>query len=99
MLPFDLNGTIVHSLKKTNAILFADEDVPGGASAFMMQQVLEKGDGYQWLDTTPLTLTSKDHRPVYGSDGDYFSKPSVEDLFEMAYSIMHERDPQTFLEI
>jgi 2-oxoisovalerate dehydrogenase E1 component len=99
LLPFDLNGTIVHSLKKTNAILFADEDVPGGASAFMMQQVLEKGDGYQWLDTTPRTLTSKDHRPVYGSDGDYFSKPSVEDLFEMAYSIMHERDPQTFLEI
>ncbi len=82
LLPFDIEGRIVKSLKKTNRILFLDEDVPGGATAFMMQQVLETQEGYRWLDAPPATLTAKAHRPPYGSDGDYFSKPNAEDVFE-----------------
>ncbi len=93
LLPFDLEHRIVESLKKTNRIVFLDEDVPGGATAFMMQEVLEKQGGYQFLDSTPLTLTAKSHRPPYGSDGDYFSKPNPEDVFEGIYNMMYEAVP------
>lgn len=96
LLPFDVNHMIVDSLKKTSRILFIDEDVPGGASAFMMQQVLEVQGGYRFLDSDPKTLTAKAHRPAYGTDGDYFSKPSVEDMVEAAYGIMSEADPGRF---
>jgi len=96
LLPFDLNHIIVASLTKTNRVLFLDEDVPGGASAYMMQKVLEEQGGYEHLDSAPKTLTGKAHRPAYGSDGDYFSKPSVEDIFDAVYSIMNETDPTTY---
>lgn len=94
LLPFDIHHSLVESLKKTNRVVFLDEDVPGGASAFMMQQVLETQGGYQYLDSAPLTIASKDHRPAYGSDGDYFSKPNVEDVFDAIYAMMHEIDPE-----
>jgi len=93
LLPFDLNHSIVESLKKTNKVLFLDEDVPGGASAYMMQQVLELQKGYFYLDSEPKTLTSKPHRPAYGTDGDYFSKPNAENVFTAVYDIMNESDP------
>jgi 2-oxoisovalerate dehydrogenase E1 component len=96
LLPFDIDKSIVESLKKTSRILFIDEDVPGGASAFMMQQVIENQGGYQYLDAKPSTLTAKAHRPAYGSDGDYFSKPSIEDIVEAAYKIMSESNPNNF---
>ncbi|HEV2845127.1 MAG TPA: transketolase C-terminal domain-containing protein, partial [Thermoanaerobaculia bacterium] len=96
LLPFDLSGRIVESLRKTNRILFLDEDVPGGATAYMMQEVLEKQGGYHWLDAQPRTLSGKEHRPSYGSDGDYFSKPSRESVFETVYELMHETDPKSF---
>lgn len=96
LLPFDLDETIVESLKKTNRVLFVDEDVPGGATAFMMQQVVQKQGGFQWLDSAPETLAAKEHRPAYGTDGDYFSKPSNEDIFETIYAIMNEADPQKY---
>ena len=80
LLPFDLEHIIGHSLRKTNAILFLDEDVPGGGTAYMMQQVLEKQDGYFHLDQKPRCLTAKAHRPAYGSDGDYFSKPNAAEI-------------------
>jgi pyruvate/2-oxoglutarate/acetoin dehydrogenase E1 component len=90
LLPFDLGHSIVASLKKTNRILVIDEDVPGGASAYILQQVLEVQKGYRHLDSDPHTLTAKAHRPAYGTDGDYFSKPSVEDMVEAAYGMMSE---------
>lgn len=96
LLPFDLNHTICKSLQKTNKIVFFDEDVPGGATAFMMQQVLEVQKGYFWLDSQPICLTAKEHRPAYSSDGDYFSKPSVEDVFEVVYEIMHNYNPNKY---
>jgi len=96
LLPFDIDESIVESLKKTNRILFIDEDVPGGASAYMMQQVIENQGGYQYLDAKPSTLTAKAHRPAYGSDGDYFSKPSLEDIVEAAYKIMSESNPTNY---
>jgi len=96
LLPFDINNTIVDSLAKTNRVLFLDEDVPGGASAFMMQKVLEEQGGYTHLDSAPRTLTGKAHRPAYGSDGDYFSKPSVDDIFDTVYSMMNEADPSSY---
>ncbi|MBX2898399.1 MAG: transketolase [Cyclobacteriaceae bacterium] len=96
LLPFDTTHQIVESVKKTNRILFADEDVPGGATAFMMQEVLEVQGAYQFLDAAPRTLTAKEHRPAYGSDGDYFSKPNAEDVFDTVYAIMHESDPDKF---
>lgn len=96
LLPFDIEHNVVKSLQKTNRILFVDEDINGGATAFMMQQVLEKQGGYQYLDSVPKTLTAKNHRPAYGSDGDYFSKPSVEDIVETAYEIMHEFNPTKY---
>jgi len=99
LLPFDLSKTILKSLQKTNAVLFLDEDVPGGASAFMMQQVLDRDGGYQWLDVSPKTLTAKNHRPTYGSDGDYFSKPNAEEITEAVYEVMNEKDPNKYPEI
>ena len=96
LLPFDLEHRILASLKRTNRVLFLDEDVPGGATAFMMREVLEKQGGYQYLDSAPATLTAHEHRPPYGSDGDYFSKPGPEDVFETVYKIMQEADPQRF---
>lgn len=96
LLPFDTAGEISERLKKTNRVVFMDEDVPGGASAYMMQQVLEVQSGYLHLDSAPRTLCSKAHRPAYGSDGDYFSKPSAEDLVELCMGMMHEADPATY---
>jgi len=96
LLPFDLQGRIVESVKKTNRALFLDEDVPGGATAYMLQEVVEKQGGFAWLDSAPRTLTGKAHRPSYGSDGDYFSKPSRESIFEAVYDMMHEADPGSF---
>lgn len=96
LLPFDLNSAIVESLKKTGRILFVDEDVPGGATATMMQQVLEKQSGFWWLDSEPRTLSAKAHRPAYGSDGDYWSKPNVEQIFETIYELMNEADPRSY---
>ncbi len=96
LLPFDRNHTIVESLKKTSRVAFADEDVPGGATSYMMQQVLELQDGYRYLDSKPITITGKEHRPAYASDGDYFSKPNAEELFEKVYAVMREADPQKF---
>lgn len=96
LMPFDTAGMIVASLRKTNAVLFLDEDVAGGASAFMMQQVLDKQAGWDALDAPPKTLSAQDHRGAYASDGDYYSKPNAEDVFNTVYAIMHERDPYTF---
>lgn len=96
LLPFDIHHGIVESLKKTNRIVFIDEDVPGGATAFMMQQVLEVQEGFRYLDAKPLTISAKEHRPSYGSDGDYFSKPNAEDIFEVVYKLMQETDPKRF---
>ena len=96
LLPFDLNNLILESLKKTNRILFLDEDMPGGTSAYMMQQVIEVQGGYYWLDSEPKTLTAQPHRPAYGSDGNYFSKPNVESIYEAIYNMMNEADPQRF---
>lgn len=96
LLPFDIHHTIVESLKKTNRIVFADEDVPGGATSFMMQQVLEVQNGYQYLDSKPLTITGKEHRPAYASDGDYFTKPTAEEIYEKIYGMMRESNPDKF---
>jgi pyruvate/2-oxoglutarate/acetoin dehydrogenase E1 component/TPP-dependent pyruvate/acetoin dehydrogenase alpha subunit len=96
LLPFDLTHDTVKSVAKTNRFLVVDEDVPGGASAYLMQEVLENQNGYQYLDSKPATLTAKAHRPAYGTDGDYFSKPSAEDIFEKIYEMMHEVDPVKF---
>ncbi|SOC80381.1 Pyruvate/2-oxoglutarate/acetoin dehydrogenase complex, dehydrogenase (E1) component [Salinimicrobium sediminis] len=96
LLPFDLNHDIVESVAKTNRLLVIDEDVPGGASAFIIQKVMEEQDAWKYLDSKPQTLTAKDHRPAYGTDGDYFSKPSVEDIFEKVYEIMNEAEPDKF---
>jgi len=96
LLPFDINHTIVESLKKTNRIVFADEDVPGGATSFMMQNVLEEQGGYNFLDAKPLTITGKEHRPAYGTDGDYFSKPNPEEVVDKIYAMMMETNPDKF---
>ena len=96
LLPFDVTHDCVKSVAKTNKLLVVDEDVPGGASAYILQEILENQNGYQYLDSKPATLTSKAHRPAYGTDGDYFSKPSIEDIFEKVYDIMHEFNPQKF---
>jgi 2-oxoisovalerate dehydrogenase E1 component len=96
LIPFDLNMAVLKSLKKTNKIIFFDEDVPGGATSFMMQKVLEDQGGYSHLDTEPRTLTKKDHRPAYTNDGDYFSNPNAEDVFETVYQMMHEYNPNKF---
>jgi pyruvate/2-oxoglutarate/acetoin dehydrogenase E1 component/TPP-dependent pyruvate/acetoin dehydrogenase alpha subunit len=99
LLPFDLDHHIVQSVQKTNRVLFVDEDFPGGASAYMMQQVLEGQNAYRWLDSAPKTLSAQAHRPAYGSDGDYFSKPNVEDIVETVYGLMQEADPRRFPEV
>jgi pyruvate/2-oxoglutarate/acetoin dehydrogenase E1 component/TPP-dependent pyruvate/acetoin dehydrogenase alpha subunit len=96
LLPFDLHGLCAQSLKKTSKLLVVDEDVPGGASAYILQQVLENQKGYYYLDGQPKTLTAKAHRPPYGSDGDYFTKPSVEDVVETVYAMMHDSKPNQF---
>lgn len=99
LLPFDVDSTIVESIKKTNRVIFADEDLPGSASAYMMQQVLEKQHAYRWLDSPPVTISAKDHRPPYGSDGDYFSKPNMDDIFDTVYQIMREAAPDKYPEL
>lgn len=96
LLPFDIHNKIGESLSKTNRLLIVDEDVPDGASAFILNQILTEQNGYFELDSKPVTLTSKQHRPAYGSDGDYFSKPSVEDIYEAAYAIMSEVNPTKY---
>lgn len=96
LMPFDVHGEIVESLKKTNRILFVDEDVPGGATAYMMQEVIEKQGGYFHLDSPARTLSAKSHRPAYGSDGDYWSKPNAETVFDAVYEMMNEVDPTTY---
>ncbi len=99
LMPFDSNELISDSLAKTNKILFLDEDVKGGATAFMMQKVLEEQGGYYHLDVEPRTLSAKDHRPAYGTDGDYFSKPSLDDMVEAAYNLMRDVAPEQFPEL
>ncbi len=96
LLPFDIHHDITKSITKTNRLLVIDEDVPGGASAFILQQIIDEQNGYQHLDSKPETLASQSHRPAYGTDGDYFSKPSAEDIFEKVYSIMSEVNPSKF---
>jgi len=90
LLPFDIHHKILDSLKKTNRIVFIDEDVPGGAAAYMFNKVMEEQGGYKWLDVAPRTITAKEHRPSYGSDGDYFSKPNAEEIFEVIVEMMEE---------
>ena len=99
LLPFDRHHLIVESLKKTNRIAFADEDVPGGATAYMMQKVIEEQEGYLYLDSQPVTIAAKEHRPAYGSDGDYLSKPNAELVFDKIYDLMREVDPENYSEI
>jgi 2-oxoisovalerate dehydrogenase E1 component len=96
LLPFDIHHKILESIKKTNRVAFLDEDVQGGATGFMMQQVMEVQGAFKYLDSTPITITSMDHRPAYGSDGDYFSKSTPDDVFERIYDMMHEADPKKF---
>ena len=96
LLPFDINHMIVNSLKKTNKIIFIDEDVPGGATSFMLNEVINVQKGYYHLDAQPITLTAKEHRPAYGSDGDYFSKPNVDEIIDAIYGIMHEYNPSSY---
>ncbi|MFN8254275.1 MAG: thiamine pyrophosphate-dependent enzyme [Bacteroidales bacterium] len=99
LIPFDKKGLISESIKKTGKVVFFDEDVPGGATAYMMQKVLEEQKAYYYLDHPPVTLTAKEHRPAYATDGDYFSNPNAEDVFEKVYGIMHETRPKDFPEI
>lgn len=96
LLPFDINQNIVGSLKKTSKVIFIDEDVPGGTTAYMLQDVLERQGGYHWLDSPPRTLSGKPHRPAYGSDGDYWSKPNADQVFETIYQMMNESDPKQY---
>jgi 2-oxoisovalerate dehydrogenase E1 component len=99
LLPFDRFNSIVESVKKTNRVVFADEDVPGGASAYMMQKVLEGQNAYQYLDSRPLTIAATEHRPAYASDGDYFTKPNPEEIFDKVYALMRESDAARFPEL
>lgn len=96
LVPFDINKVILESVKKTNRILFLDEDVPGGTTAYMMQEVLEKQGAWPYLDSPPRTLTAKEHRPAYTTDGDYFSKPSAEDIFDVIYAMMKDAEPAKY---
>jgi len=99
LMPFDVRGVILESLKKTSRVAFIDEDVPGGATAYMLQQVLERDHGYDWLDSEPLTIAAKEHRPAYGSDGDYWSKPNRESIFAAVYAMLRETNPRKYPEI
>ena len=96
LIPFDINHDIVSSLKETNRLLIVDEDVSSGATAYMLDKIMVEQKGYYHLDAAPATLSAKDHRPPYGTDGDYFSKPSIDDIVEKAYQIMHESNPKQF---
>lgn len=96
LLPFDLKQDLLKSVQKTNRLLIIDEDVPGGCSAYLMQEIIEKQGAYRYLDSAPQTLTARAHRPAYATDGDYFSKPNAEDIFEKAYAIMHEANPADY---
>jgi len=96
LLPFDIDNTILESIKKTAKVLFFDEDVPGGATAYMMQKVIEEQGAFYYLDSQPRTLTAEEHRPAYGTDGDYFSNPNAENVFETVYEMMHENNPEKF---
>ena len=99
LLPFDIHHSILESIRKTNRVAFADEDVPGGATSFMLQKVMEDQGAYQYLDSKPVTITGKEHRPAYGSDGDYFSKPNAEEIVDKIYSMMRETDPDKYTSI
>ncbi|WP_179317618.1 alpha-ketoacid dehydrogenase subunit alpha/beta [Winogradskyella undariae] len=96
LLPFDINHDIVKSISKTNRVMIIDEDVSGGGSAYILNEILNKQNAFQYLDSSPKTLTSKQHRPAYGTDGDYFSKPSTEDIFEAVYDVMNESNPSNY---
>ncbi|MDY7395499.1 thiamine pyrophosphate-dependent enzyme [Aureibaculum sp. 2210JD6-5] len=96
LLPFDIDYQVIKSIEKTNRLVIIDEDVPGGASAYLLDQIINKQNAYQFLDSKPLTITAKDHRPAYGTDGDYFSKPSIEDIFEGIYNVMNEANPSKY---
>lgn len=96
LIPFDIERSIGESVKKTNRLVVLDEDVPGGASAYILQQIIEKQQGFRYLDSAPVTISAKEHRPAYGSDGDYFSKPSSDDVFEVVYNIMRESAPARY---
>jgi pyruvate/2-oxoglutarate/acetoin dehydrogenase E1 component len=96
LLPLDLNHDLVKSVQKTNRLLVIDEDMPGGASSYILEYIVNEQNGYQYLDSKPQTLTAQPHRPAYGTDGDYFSKPSTEDVFEKVYEIMNEANPKDF---
>ena len=96
IIPFDIDNDIVKSLKRTNKLVVIDEDYPGGASSYIMNKILEENDGYKFLDSKPITLTAVEHRPPYGSDGDYFTKPSIDDVFETLYKVMQEYNPGKF---
>ncbi len=96
LLPFDIKHDVVKSVQKTNRLLVIDEDVPGGCSAYLLHEIIEKQKAYQFLDSAPQTLTAKAHRPAYGSDGDYFSKPNAEDIFEKVYAMLHEANPENY---
>jgi pyruvate/2-oxoglutarate/acetoin dehydrogenase E1 component len=99
ILPMDINHDIAKSISKTNRLLVIDEDLPHGATAYILQKIIEQQKAYNYLDSAPKTLTAKEHRPAYASDGDYFSKPSAEDVFDTVYEIMHEYNPKKYPEI
>jgi len=99
LLPFDLKHEVLESVKKTNRLIVIDEDVPGGCAAYLIQEIIEKQGAFKYLDAPPITLTAKAHRPAYASDGDYFSKPNAEDIFESIYNIMHESNPSAYPEL
>ena len=99
LIPFDINQDIVKSIEKTNRVIFMDEDVPGGCTGYMMQQVLEIQNGYNHLDSPPITISAKDHRPAYGDDGDYFSKSNIDDVIDQCYKLMHDDDPEKYPKI
>jgi pyruvate/2-oxoglutarate/acetoin dehydrogenase E1 component/TPP-dependent pyruvate/acetoin dehydrogenase alpha subunit len=96
LLTFDTNHMIVESVKKTNKVVFLDEDVPSGATSYMMQQIIENQEAYKYLDTEPISIASKEHRPAYGTDGDYFSKPNVDEVFNRIYDLMHNYNPEKY---
>ena len=96
LIPFDLTNEIAESVKKTNRLVVIDEDVEGGTSAFILQQILEKQKAFRYLDSDPVTISAENHRPAYASDGDYFSKPSSDDIVEKVYAMFHETNPEKF---
>lgn len=99
LLPFDVDHKTLESVKRTNRLLVVDEDVPGACSAYLLNEIIEKQGAYRYLDAAPQTLSAQAHRPAYGTDGDYFSKPSAEDIFEKVYAIMHEANPNHYPEL